>query len=241
MDVVQEARDLKNSAMDERDLENWQGAITLLDRAEKMLRDALVDLAARPGEKGSDLVEFETSVKKQLYHVLGSIGGVYRRKAASTDREPDDADLVTAIHSYDAGYLIEREFVDSYNLVQRLVTRVLLRPSAALETSTKVADLDVRPALREAKNILDAQTGDSGPRNKDEYAFADAGIVALLLGEPGWIEAMKQFMRRAPRSSYARNVTVDVLKELAARAQDGSAATAPLRERIDEALRDASQ
>ncbi len=232
MDVVARARDLKSRAMDERDLESWQDALDLLNEAEKELRQALAELS---GEKDSKLLEFETSVKKALYGLLGSIGGVYRRRAASADRQPGD--LEKAIKSYDNGRKIEEAFTDSYNLTQRLVARVLLVPSAANDESVKVEDENLPTALRKARATIDEQTSATGPRNKDEYAFADAAIVALLLGEPRWTDALNEFTRRAPKSSYARTVTLDVLKELAAGVASGGEAAAPLRGRIEESIR----
>jgi hypothetical protein len=238
MDVVDRARDLKSSAIDERDLENWDGALRLLNDAKRLLEGALDDLP-EAAEQDSKLFEFERSVKKALYGIWGSIGGVYRRRASSSDRLPGD--LKAAVDAYDNGRELEKGFTDSYNLTQRLVARILLSPSAALDESMTVESENVPAALREARHIVSDQTSANGPRNKDEYAFADAAIVALLLGEPGWMDSLTEFTQRAPKSSYARNVTVDVLRELDAgvRSGDGEAVTA-LRARIQESLRVAS-
>ncbi len=236
MDVIARARDLKARAMDERDSENWDGALTLLDEAKTSLEQALDDLPSHASEKDSKLLEFENSVRKALYGMWGSIGGVYRRRAASADRQSDD--LKAAVGSYDQGRKIEQAFIDSYNLTQRLVTRVLLSPAEALDESKKVEDENVPSALHEARQIVNGQTSANGPRNKDEYAFADFAIITLILGDPGWVDALNEFTRRAPKSSYARTVTLEALRELGAwvKSSDGDA-VGSLRARIEEAVR----
>ena len=213
MDVIAAARDLKTRAMDDRDMGDWDGALGLLKEARTSLAQARSDVRSA-SEKDSRLVEFENSVSKALYGLWGSIGGVYRRRAASSDRQPGD--LEEAVKSYDEGYKIETGFIDSYNLTQRLVTRVLLSPAAALDETKLVERENVPAALRKASQTVKEQTSANGPRNKDEYAFADAAILAILLGEPGWEESVTEFFRRAPNSSYARTVTLDVLRELEA-------------------------
>jgi hypothetical protein len=238
MDVVASATDLKTRALDERDAGNWDDAFKLLNEAKTALEKALDDLTSGASEKDVELFKFENSVKKALYGIWGSIGGVYRRRAVSTDRQ--SGDLKAAVDSYDEGRKIEKNFIDSYNLTQRLVTRVLLSPTAALDESMKVANENVPSALREARQIVNEQISANGPRNKDEYAFADAAIIALILGEPEWMDALNKFMRRAPKSSYAHTITLDVLKELGAGMKSSDGASNSLRARIEEAVRLAS-
>jgi hypothetical protein len=235
MDVVAQARIEKNRAMDERDLGNWEGALEILDGSKNGLLKVLNDLESRAGDSDSQLRDFKTAVEKQLYYLLGSIGGVYRRRAATPDRQPGD--LEAAIKSYDEGARIEVLFTDSYNLIQRLVTRALLHPAAVLDESAVVQGIGLRQELRKAKGTLDVQTRNGGPRENDEYAFADILIDAVLLGEPTWRDAIHEFTRRAPKTSYARSVTLEVMRELLAGAERGGADAAPLRERMEEALR----
>jgi hypothetical protein len=137
VDVIAVASDLKSRAMNERDIENWDVALELLTEAKTSLERALNELPAEDSAKDTKLLKFETSVNKALYGMLGTIGGVYRRRAASSDRQTGD--LEAAVEFYDKGHEIEKRFVDSYNLTQRLVTRVLLDPPAAFDESEKVA------------------------------------------------------------------------------------------------------
>ena len=234
MDVIARARDLKTRAMDQRDRGKWTRALMLLDEAKASLQVALDELPSDPSKGDSKLLEFENAVKKSLYGMWGSIGGVYRRRAATPEGEPDD--LKKSVESYDKGRQIEKGFVDSYNLTQRLITRVLLSPSAAVDDSMTVENENVPHALREARQIVWSRRARPCPRNKDEYAFADAAIIALILGERGWTDVLNEFLRRAPKSSYARNVTLDVLKELAAGVTSSEGEVGALRSRIDEAL-----
>jgi tetratricopeptide (TPR) repeat protein len=239
VDVIALARDLKSRAMNERDIENWDGALELLTEAKTSLEHALNELPTEVSSKDTKLLEFETSVNKALYGMLGSIGGVYRRRAASSDRQKGD--LEAAVDFYDKGHEIEKRFTDSYNLTQRLVTRVLLDPPAAFDESENVAKKNVPSELREARSIINEQTGPNGPRRNDEYAFADAAVIALILGETQWMEAINEFTNLAPKSSYARNVTVDLLKELEAELKSSDdEAVRSLCKRIERAVKLAS-
>jgi hypothetical protein len=117
----------------------------------------------------------------------------------------------------------------------------MLDPRAALDESKDVERENVLRALREARRIIDEQTSPNGPRNKDEYAFADAAVIELILGEPRWMDALNQFTKLASKSSYARNVTVDLLKELGAGIKSGDGgAVGSLRARIERAVELAS-
>jgi hypothetical protein len=233
-DVVERARKDKSRAMDARDLGDWDEALGILDGARNNLTSALADLARQPGDEKTNLRAFETAIKKQLYQLLGSIGGVYRRRARSADRQPEDLDK--AIDFYDEGFVVEQEFTDSYNLVQRLVTRVLRQPGAALDDAAAVKGVGVRTALRAAQAILKGQTSSSGSRSSDEYAFADLLLVAVLVGDQDWKQAVQDFTRQSSPSSYARMVTVDVLQELVDRLA-GEHAAVSFGERAAAALR----
>ena len=70
--------------------------------------------------------------------------------------------------------------------------------------------------------------------------FSSRPIIALILGERGWTDTLNEFLSRAPKSSYARNVTLDVLKELSAGVTSPEGDVGALRSRIEEALRLAS-
>jgi hypothetical protein len=224
-DTLERIRDLKERAMLARDLEEYSEAIEILGEAEAALLRELAQLeqgrtgAERPGD-------YELSVRKQLYAIRGSQGGIYRRMGGSH--------YLDSARAYDAGYDVERGFEDSYNLTQRLVSRVLERSSSAVSEGEVVEGVDVRKELGEARRVVEAQM--EGPRQKDEYAAADLLTLSALLGSPDWPSALQRFLRLAPESSYARQVTREVLAEVAQQARAGKSPAPALAERLEEVL-----
>jgi hypothetical protein len=213
-DIVNESRNLKAKAILERDQKNFGRALELIEEAERGLRSALIDLEnAREAGKRQWRSETEPRIAKQLAQILGSKGGIYRRM----EKYKESAD------AYDAGYKIERPesgygIIDSYNLVQRLVSRVFMEPAATQEPAAIVRDLPLRRALEEARDEVTRQR--EGPRGDDVYAAADLAILCLLLGDEGWHESVHKFINQVPSPDpYAikvtREVTSDLLEALA--------------------------
>lgn len=212
-DVVEEARRLKAEAMDARDLGNFERALRLLERAERALRSVLDELRGKRDSQEAPGRQ-ETAVANQLVHILGSKGGVLRRKG----------DFALAAHAYDSGHDLERPqsgygIVNSYNLVQRLVARVFLEPWAVANDLT-VEGLKVRDELVRAREEVDRQK--SGPRSNDEYAAADHVVVLLLLGDPDLDRSLEDFLMSRPEP-YAVQVTQELLEHLGDRLASSSA------------------
>lgn len=226
-DIIDEARSLKSRAINARDRGDFERAIELLARASRPLFAALGDLkkkrdpASSPGRQ-------ETEIASQLCHILGSMGGVHRR----------NLDYRAAAQAYDEGYEIEKPgteygIINSYNLVQRLVTRVFLDPSAVEKENAQVEGLRIRRELREARKELQRQIG--GPRREDEYAKADLLTVQLLLGDPDWIGALDDFAGSHPEP-YAVKTTIETLEALRDRVASMPSAPPDLAERLSKAL-----
>lgn len=227
--LVDSVRQLKSRAMAARDAGNYAEAVELLESAERLLRSALADLAAHRAA-GEPAGSHETDLAGQLVHILGTRGGVYRR----------DQKYEAAVAAYDAGYRIERStsgyaIVDSYAMTQRLVTRLLLNPSAADEDGVLVLGLDMRQALSAAEVEIQRQV--AGERADDEYAAADLAVVRLLLGVEGWEEALETFLNGAPEP-YAVIVTQATLRELVTVATALMHPPAALTERLNAACED---
>ncbi|MDX6704659.1 MAG: hypothetical protein QOI48_505 [Solirubrobacteraceae bacterium] len=204
VDVIDLVRRLKTEAMDARDLGDLPRALDLLREAEDELRSTLEDLKQHR-ESGDPPGRQEVAVANQLVHILGTVGGTLRRAG----------EYQNAVAAYDAGHLFETQdagygIVNSYNLVQRLVTRVFVEPLAA-GGGQLVAGLDVREELALARNELEEQI--AGARSGDEYAIADLATVLLLLDDPRWEKAMRMFVASNP-SPYAVEVTEELLTEL---------------------------
>ena len=228
--VVDDARKLKSEAMELRDQGDLSGAIRTLERAEQDLRLALNELRSnrtgteRPGR-------FEVDIANQLLHILGSKGGTWRRAK----------NYEAAASAYDAGYEFEKPesiygIVNSYNLVQRLVSRVFIKPESVLDPNIEVSGLLVRPALLEAKEQIQEQL--RGKRIGDEYAAADLAVVLLLLADQEWELALDDFIYANPAPQpYCIKVTRELIEELrgALEAPDTPKA---LRDRLSQADRE---
>jgi tetratricopeptide (TPR) repeat protein len=213
-DVLNEIRALKERAMLSRDIDDFDDALAALNEAEKLIMDELAQLD--PSESGPG--RYQQSITKQLYHIRGAKGGVYRRMQRWND----------AVKAYDRGYAIESAFEDSYNLTQRLVTRVLADPASAETPGTEVEGLDVQKELAAAADTIRRQM--SATRERDEYAAADLLTVTLLLDQPDWRRHLQTFLTIAAPSSYAREATRTVFNELAGRVPGHTALGARLSE-----------
>jgi hypothetical protein len=236
-DVIEEARRLKSRAMDARDEEDFERAERLIEKAEAALKAELkrlklsrkaADVQDRPARRGTS----EVKVAEQLGHVLGTKGGIYRRWKKYED----------SARAYDEGYQYEKVALDhgtanSYDLVQRLVARAFVNPSA-LRDDTEVLGLPLRRALFEARGEVDRQL--AGDRANDEYAAADLALIWLLQGDAGWEAVLDRFVFIPPPddpsktrpSLYAIEVTLDVVNRLRGALKDKPDTPVDLAERL---------
>jgi hypothetical protein len=216
VDVFAYARNLKNEAMEARDEGRFEEARQKLREAEHTLEAALAEQRSVPKqEENRDLLR---RLAAQLVHIRGSIGGVWRREGSQREADvPRRVDSYRqAAVAYDAAYDLEREpsgygIVDSYTMVQRLVTRVFLDPASPDADRPPVEGVEVRTGLRRAAEVIREQVDTKG-RERDEFAAADLALVLLLLGGNDWPREMRRFLELRP--GYALTATMDVLQEL---------------------------
>jgi hypothetical protein len=158
---------------------------------------------------------------------------------------------VDSARAYDAGYEFEAAasvygIVNSYNLVQRLVSRIFLSPESGEDESVEVLGLSVRRELRKAKEeiqqqIKDPRTQMDGPRAGDEYAAADLAMVSILLGDADWESDLGKFIRfNPPPEPYAVQVTLELIKELREAVEGSPDAPGELKQRLSEAVEEFS-
>jgi len=212
-DVIDEVRQLKSSALDARDAQDPVRAVRLLQQAETLLRETIEDLRDRRGDSPPGVQEAKAA--DQLVHILGSIGGVLRR----------EGDYAGAVAAYGAGREIEQSssgygIVNSYTLVQEIVSQVFLNPRSLRE-------LRLRGALIAARAEIERQI--AGPRSGDEYAAADLALVLLLLRDPAADDALDTFVDLRPEP-YAIDVVIELLRDLRDRTE---AAEPELARRLD--------
>ena len=85
------------------------------------------------------------------------------------------------------------------NIMQRLVTRVLLLPSAAVDNSMRVENEKVPHALREARRIVSEQTSATGPLTKTSTR-SPTRRSSRSSSASETTDALNVFLRWAPKS-----------------------------------------
>jgi len=114
--------------------------------------------------------------------------------------------------------------------VQRLVSRILVKPECVEDENIEVRGLSVRRELLKAKEEIYRQI--RGKRAGDEYAAADYALVCLLLGD-GWEQALDDFLYATPPPQrYAVKVTSELIEELRAALEQSSSAPRDLKQRL---------
>jgi len=150
-----------------------------------------------------------------LSQTYGSLGGTWRDAGRLEKVESEKkAVFEKAIKEYDAGYEIEQERKhsydddDSYNLLQRIVIRILHSPSCLDDKDQAVVrGLNVPDCLQAASKEIERQVIDEKTRT-DSWAKADLVLVRALLGQPV-TKALKDLETGNPDLSfYASTHTV---------------------------------
>src|SRR5688572_25277144 len=139
---IEQVRDLKTSAKNQRD-RGSKG----YSRALAMLEDAIAiangELSTKPP------AETRMAFAKELSDCYGLMGGVHRRCADESEGDTRATQLKASIRAYDKGHRYESDpqygIVDSYNLVNRLVVRLLLAPDALASDAALVLDANIEP------------------------------------------------------------------------------------------------
>jgi tetratricopeptide (TPR) repeat protein len=164
--------------------------------ARALLREVVTLLTTSLGAVGDEPRQPELA--KALADTHGMLGGVEWRTG----------NLAEAAAAYERGRTIEQDerfgIVDSYNLTNALVLRILLDPSAVPE---------MRGELQAARETVGKQV--SGPRGKQWWAWADYALLCLLSGQTeDATRAYEQFRISGPAPSDHDSVA-RVLRDLA--------------------------
>ena len=246
------ARDLESYKLDSRDYRN-QGLKALKDgsperaaaefeRAAVVMREAiryLGELGQPDPAAGAPPTEGEAEVAKELADCWGILGGVYRAQG----------DLANASAAYDRGFAYEsgRRFniLSSYNLVNRLVVRILQRPGLLSAPPPPVGDVagalakTMPELLREAAVEIERQIRDG--RKDRTWAQADLVMVRLLGGLEGVDAALAALEDATTNDPFPTHSMLKVIRELAQkdlpRKDQLLAVGERLRERLPESMR----
>jgi len=192
--VLDTVKSLRRSAKSARDAAILDDDPSALEHARAQLQKA-IDLLEPliPRTKNAPLTEADKEHALRLYQCLGSLGGTWRDAAElETDAGKKRSHWDRSIACYDDGYKIESgthevypdfKFCDSYNLLQRLVVRVLRVPRCRTDPDTDLGKgLNVPKELAEAERVINSQLED--PRKDDAWAMADLAMLLILRGQP---------------------------------------------------------
>jgi hypothetical protein len=183
------------------------------NRRDRGLRDyaravALLEEAIRIGAEGLDhtnVSEVQSQLANELADCHGLVGGIQRRWAEDGPAEERNEHLRASIRAYDTGYKFESDprygIVNSYNLLNRLISRLLLRPDLLsirqpVDLGPDIETLDVRQELERAAETIREQL--AGARRGDYWALADLALVQLLLGKADPVNAYAEFNSLSP-------------------------------------------
>lgn len=191
-DLLKTVREFKTKAKNRRDDE-------LYDEGVGFAAEAISLLKAEFATAKND--EWKTQLASELGDCHGIIGGIQRRWGLSTKEPyPRAEHLVQSVLAYEAGDEWEREknygVVNSYNLVNRLVSRMLLSASDLVELPQELEALDIPSALLEASSIVDEQL--ILKRRGDIWAMADQALLRILLQEADHTSAFSELRAKSP-------------------------------------------
>jgi hypothetical protein len=203
IDTITWATMKKRQAQRKREQHHYRDAV-------KLLKSTIDDLEAERLElvstsRDSKAGEREKEVAAMLAECNGSLGGIHRFSKEFRD----------AIRAYDKGYHYESNtrygIVNSYNLTQRLITRVLLRPERYAKQRWKVEQAIFPEALQLAEAEVLGQL--NGRREGDPWAMADLAMLRLLLASPEESAAWEDLSASKPYY-FVLQSTLELLKGL---------------------------
>ena len=208
--LLQTIRELKTRAKNLRDqgVEQYGNAVHVVGMAIERLREEMRGPATR---------EWQARLMTELADCLGLAGGIQRRWALEA-QGPEDRRIhhVESLRAYDEGYSFEvdAQGAVSYNLVNRLVGRILYEPGSLagpVPATGDVEPLDVRRALAAAEETIRTQLREQ--RRGDVWALADHALVTFLLGQRSGMAAYSDFEAASP-PDYAYESALATLRPL---------------------------
>lgn len=188
MSTIDKALAKKNDALAARERGEFAKAAEVIAQAIDSLIGLREDLARERETDKSGPGRLECEAAAQLAHFHGSKGGIFRRWARETPSKRERSQrLRAAVAAYDQGYELEAgigtfseyRIVNSYNTLQRLVCRILLRPDALETGDAQVEDVKLIEALEAAEKMIEAQL--AGLRRNDAWAMADLALTRALI------------------------------------------------------------
>jgi hypothetical protein len=192
-DRREDAKEARDAAILDHDLEALADARLFLQEAIDLLKQFIPAREAEPSDT-------EKTYAQRLYQCLGSLGGTWRDAAElESDLEKKRLYWDKSIACYDEGYRIESGthegypdfgFADSYNLLQRLVVRILREPRCLTDGNEELGKgLNVPEELARVELKIKDQLAEPdgfsqrGSRKGDAWAMADLAEVLIFRGQ----------------------------------------------------------
>jgi len=211
--LIDRIRNLKTEAKNQRDrgLRGYGRAVALLEEAIKVARSGFEEAVP----------EMRAEFARELADCHGLVGGIQRRWAMDGPAEDRDEHLRASIRAYETGFEFEsdREHgnANSYNMLNRLIGRLLLRPDLLssrepIEIGPGIKALDLRGGLELASKTIQEQL--AGARRGDYWALADLAMVQLVLGQTSPASAFAGFNSLSP-PDFAYTSVLAALRPLA--------------------------
>lgn len=237
---LERIRELKTSAKNQRDrgARGFPSALSLLREAISLAESELAT---------TSVPERRQQAAAELSDCHGLVGGVERRWADALSGDEQREHLLRSVRAYDQGFVYEGDpqwgIVNSYSLVNRLVLRLLLAPTALgsaepLMLGDGIAPLVLDEQLEAAARTVRQQI--AGPRHGDVWALADLALLEVLLGRLGASAAYRGFLALPP-PDFACASALGGLRPLAALpigvAPQLQAAASMLQARLDQLRR----
>jgi len=213
-DLLQTIRYLKTRAKNRRDLGRYESAV-------KILREEAVPLI-QTELASTTLADWKVQLASELSDGFGIMGGIYRRWGLESETEQERIlHLGESVNAYEKGYELERNpeynIANSYNMVNRLVSYILLEPASLSDASTAESSsanisYDVRLELNRAESVVRDQLKEK--RRGDIWALADLALISLLLDSSDPITAYADFIAKSP-PSFAYESVLSTLRPMA--------------------------
>jgi tetratricopeptide (TPR) repeat protein len=171
---LEEAQGFKLKARNARENEDLEGALKEINSAIGLLLSLWNEYKSIIDQSGADADRVHKELVAQLADAYANKGGILRSQG----------EYSAAAAEYDKGYEFERhnarQVDNSYNLVQRLVNRILAEPRKTGSASWMSIGKDMWKEIGAAEGVLIRQV--SGSRKRDPWAAIDLLTVRVLRG-----------------------------------------------------------
>lgn len=203
--------DLKTEAKNQRarGLNGYPRALTRLKAAIELLQQGLA---------GTTVAVAVRELTKDLADCHGMVGGVERRWALEGEPAQEILHLARSCMAYDEGHRHEWDpqhgTPASYNLVNRLSGRLLIRPDLLrldeiVDLGCEMEPLNLPRELAKARTLIDEKLANKG----NFWVEADLALLDMLMGQADASTVYTTFLGLKP-SGYAFSSVLDGLRPL---------------------------